>query len=116
MQFKIRAINECGVASAYSRTLILTITKSGGGGAPAKDCSGQEDGTVSSRPRPSQPKVDDYDSRVANAIHHYWADLLRKKKDHATEAVAWAFPDRGRETEMMKATPYVERAISGAIA
>ena len=40
MQFKIRAINKCGVASPYSRTLILTITKSGGGGAPAKDCSG----------------------------------------------------------------------------
>jgi hypothetical protein len=29
MQFKIRAINRCDVASAYSRTLILTVSSSG---------------------------------------------------------------------------------------
>lgn len=82
-----------------------------------RDCSGAENGgAVTIRPRPDQQKVDDYKSRVANAIHHFWADLLAKKKSHASEAVKWAFPDRGREVEMMKAGPFVEKAIAEALA
>ena len=102
MQFKIRAINKCEVASAYSRTLILTVSSSSGGSAqPERDCDGK-DSTVSRRKR-QQPVVDDYESRTANAVAYFWSDLLSKKSDRAGAAVKWAFPDRGREADMMRA-------------
>jgi len=30
---------------------------------------------------------------VANAVHHFWSNLLEKKEDYAAEAVKWAFPE-----------------------
>ena len=66
---------------------------------------------MSRRGRP-EPKVDDYDSRTANAIAYFWKDLLSKKNDRAEAAVKWAFPDRGREADMMRAVKEVEDAIT----
>lgn len=63
------------------------------------------------RARPAQPLVNDYDSKVANAIHHFWADLLAKKKEHAAAAVKWSFVDRGREADMLSATTAVEKEM-----
>jgi len=41
-----------------------------------------------------------------------WTVLLNKKKQFAKDAVKWAFPDRGRESDMMKAIPLIEAAIT----
>lgn len=37
---------------------------------------------------------------------------MSKKKKLASEAVKWAFPDRGRESDMMRAMPAIEAAIT----
>jgi len=72
-------------------------------------CDGNS--AVTKRARP-EPQVNDYDAKVSNAVHHFWADLLAKKKDHASAAVKWAFVDRGREADMLTATAAVEEAIT----
>ena len=111
MQFRIRAINKCDVASAYSRTLILTVSSSSGGGSePERNCD-KKGKTVTKRGRPEN----DYDSRTANAVAYFWSDLLSKRTNGAAAAVKWAFPDRGREADMMRAQTEVEEAITEAI-
>lgn len=113
MQFKIRAYNKCGIPSSFSRTLILTITKSGGPAPRERNCDGQSTTTKRSRPK---PKVDDYESRLANARHYFWADLLAKKSKVAAEAVKWAFPDRGRESDMIKAEKVLAEQLAKVFA
>jgi len=40
---------------------------------------------------------------------------MSEKNNRATAAVKWAFPDRGRETDMMRAVKVVEEAVAETI-
>lgn len=103
----MRATNLCNVASAYSRTMILTVSSEDGD--EERICEGDEleDSIATRRARP----VDDYDSRVANAVNYFWTDLLAKKDERSSDAVKWAFPDRGREADMIRAQRDVQDAV-----
>ena len=59
--------------------------------------------------------MDDFDSRTANAVAYFWSDLISKKTKRAGAAVKWAFPDRGREADMMRAQKIVEEAVEAAL-
>ena len=72
MEFKIRAINWCNIGSAFSKEVLVRIP----GKALERTCNNSY---VTQR---ASEKVvdDDYDARVANAVHHFWSSLLEQKE------------------------------------
>jgi len=97
LQFKIRAVDGCGVRSPF-RTKVITIKKRGQK-VPKSTCTGDEPIVIEKK---LARTVDDYNVKLAESMVQVWRHLLQNRKDWAHIATKQVFK-RGRETDAIRA-------------